>query len=210
MRPEEILRSYEQKGFARSVGFGARPAVVVIDMILAFTDPESPLGSNLDAEVAAIGEVLTAARARGVPIHYTTVSYSDPDFRDGGRFVEKVPSMRMLRDGTPWVEVDERLALRSGERLLVKKYASAFFGTPLDAELKQLGVDTLVVTGCTTSGCVRATVVDGLQLGYRVIVPREAVGDRSREAHEQNLVDIQGKYGDVVALKDVLERLAGG
>ena len=116
------------------------------------------------------------------------------------------------RPGSPWVEVDPRLEPTSTEAVIEKRYASAFFGTPLAATLTAAGVDTLIVTGCTTSGCVRATVVDALQHGFRAIVPRQCVGDRAPAQHAASLVDIDGKYGDVVSLTDAvryLERLEG-
>ena len=116
--------------------------------------------------------------------------------------------MRYLAEGSRWVEVDPRLRRRPTEILVNKKYASAFFGTALASTLNALRVDTLIVAGCTTSGCVRATVVDGLQYGLRVIVPRECVGDRAPGPHEANLVDIDGKYGDVMPLARVLAKLA--
>jgi maleamate amidohydrolase len=208
MEGEAVLRQYRAKGLAQSVGFGRRAALLVVDMIIGFTDPSSPLGSDLDRVVEAIRELLAPVRAAGLPVFYTTVAYEEEDCRDGGRFVEKVPSMKILRQGSPWVALDPRLGARSEEPLLVKKYASAFFGTDLDRRLKADGVDTLLVTGCTTSGCVRASVVDGMQYGYRVIVPEEAVGDRSRSQHEANLIDIQGKYGDVMPLAEVQKAIA--
>jgi nicotinamidase-related amidase len=121
-----------------------------------------------------------------------------------------VPSLRRLRRGSRWVAIDPRLRPRRGELVIEKRYASAFFGTPLASTLHAAGVDTLIVAGCTTSGCVRASVVDGLQHGLRVIVPRECVGDRAAGPHEANLLDIDGKYGDVTSLAEVLAYLARG
>jgi nicotinamidase-related amidase len=202
----DTLALYQNRGFAQRVGFGARPALLVIDFIKAFTDLASPLASNLDAEVAATQQVLAAAREQRLPIAFTTVEY-DEGFRDAGVFIRKVPSLSVLKRGTPLVEVDERLTPLAGEHLLVKKYASAFFGTSLASTLTAAGVDTLLITGCTTSGCVRASAVDACQHGFRAIVIKECVGDRAIQPHEANLFDIDAKYGDVVTLDEALAYL---
>lgn len=199
---------YKNRGFVGRVGFGSRPALLIIDFIRAFTDLSSPLASNLDAEVAATGRLLEAARSMGLPIAFTTVEY-DEGFRDAGVFIKKVPSLSVLRKGTPLVEIDERLKPLPGEHILVKKYASAFFGTSLASTLTAAGVDTVIIAGCTTSGCVRASAVDSCQHGFRTIVVREAVGDRAPQPHEANLFDIDAKYGDVVSLEEALAYLKG-
>jgi nicotinamidase-related amidase len=188
------------EGFGGDLGFGARPAVVVVDLLEGFTNPESPLGSDLDDVVAATRELLDAARAAGVPVLFTTVVYDDANERAAAVFMRKVPSLGVLRPGSRWIEVDARLGRRDDEPVLPKAFASAFFGTPLASMLA--GRDTLVVCGATTSGCVRATVVDALQHGLVPIVPRECVGDRWAAAHEANLFDMQAKYADVVSLSE--------
>jgi nicotinamidase-related amidase len=197
---------YEQRGFMRRVGFGVRPAVLVVDFVIGFTDPASPLAGNFDTEIAATVRVLRAARRARVPIFFTTVAY-DEECREAGVFVRKVPSLRYLVRGTRWVELDPRLGRRSSETLLEKQFASAFFGTSLASQLTTLGIDTVIVTGVTTSGCVRASAVDALQHGFRAIVPRECVGDRAPGPHDANLLDIDGKYGDVVDVGEVLTYL---
>ncbi|MGH9844092.1 MAG: N-carbamoylsarcosine amidohydrolase [Blastocatellia bacterium] len=202
----DTLTFYQSRGFAQRVGFGARPALLIIDFIKAFTDLSSPLASNLDNEIAATQQLLDVARRLNLPIAYTTVEY-DEGFRDAGVFIKKVPSLSVLRKGTPMVEVDDRLKPRADEHLLVKKYASAFFGTSLAATLTAAGVDTLLITGCTTSGCVRASAVDSCQNGFRTIVVKECVGDRALPPHEANLFDIDAKYGDVVTLEETLAYL---
>jgi nicotinamidase-related amidase len=202
----DTLEFYKRRGLAARVGFGSRPALLVIDLIRAFTDLSSPLASNLDSEVAATRRVLDAARRLDLPIAFTTVEY-DEGFRDAGVFIKKVPSLSVLRKGTPMVEVDKRLAPRPNEHVIVKKYASAFFGTALASTLTAAGVDTLLITGCTTSGCVRASAVDACQHGFRTIVVKECVGDRAIEPHEANLFDIDAKYGDVVSLEEALTYL---
>ncbi len=204
---DEIRTFYSQRGLAGRVGFGQKPAVVAVDFILGFTDRSSPLSGDLEGPLVATLRILEAARRRGVPIFFTAVEY-DESLKDAGLFLKKVPSLKWLVAGSRWVELDPRLGRRSGEILIKKKYASSFFGTDFASLLATAGVDTLIVTGCTTSGCVRATVVDALQYGLHAIVPIEAVGDRASVPHQANLFDIDAKYGDVVNTQDVLDYLA--
>jgi nicotinamidase-related amidase len=152
--------------------------------------------------------VIEAARAARLPVYYTSVAYDEVDLEDAGIWVLKIGALTTLRAGTPEVEVDPALGRRDGEPVITKKYASAFFGTDLLSRLTARRVDTLVITGCTTSGCVRATAVDAIQHGLRPIVAIEAVGDRSAAAHRQSLDDLQAKYADVVPVADVLTYLA--
>src|SRR4051812_18745232 len=203
-----MLRRLEERGLGRELGFGRRPAVLAIDLVNAFTDPKLPLGADLDAVLEQTRRVLDQARAAGVPILFTTVAYDDTDLADAGLWAIKVPASATLRAGTPEVELDARLGRRADESVLVKKYASAFFGTDLVSRLNARSVDTIVIVGCTTSGCVRASAVDAIQNGFRPIVVREAVGDRDPGAHEQSLLDLQVKYADVVPVDSVLAHLA--
>jgi nicotinamidase-related amidase len=198
---------YQERGFSRRIGFGRRPALLIVDVIQAFTDPASPLGSDLNAVVAAIRSLLDAARPEGIPIVFTTVAYDESVWQPAQIFITKVPALKVLKLGTPAVEVDPRLERQATEPVLLKQFASAFFGTALASLLAAQNCDTLIVTGCTTSGCVRASVVDALQYGFRPIVPREAVGDRADGPHQANLFDIQAKYGDVLALDEVVQYL---
>jgi nicotinamidase-related amidase len=201
--PVSTLELYRRRGLGSRVGFGSHPAVVVVDYILGFTDPSSPLAGDFRRELRATRSVLDAMRRRGFPVFFTTTAY-DKAMTEAGVFVRKVPSLAVLQRGSRWVEIDPSLKRRKDEVVIEKQYASAFFGTPLGSTLHTQGIDTLIVTGCTTSGCVRATAVDGLQNGLRVIVPRECVGDRAPGPHEANLIDIDGKYGDVTSLEEVL------
>jgi len=203
--PMDVL--LQRYGMGHTIGFGERPAVLVVDFIRGFTDPAMPLGASLDAEIEQTVLVLDGARARGRPIFFTSVAYDAPDLADSGIWALKIKSQTTLRSGSPNVELDPRLRRDTMEPVLQKKFASAFFGTDLLTRLNALHIDTLLLAGCTTSGCVRATAVDGLQNGFRVMVIREAVGDRFREAHEQSLFDLQAKYADVVTVKQVLEYL---
>jgi len=199
---------FRKRGFSRVIGFGERPAVLVIDIIGAFTDPDLPLGANLDEVIAQTKRILAPSRAADLPVFFSSVAYEDKDLRDAGIWALKQAGVMTLRAGTPEVEVDPRLGRRAGEPVIMKKYASVFFGTDFVTRLHTLKIDTLILTGCTTSGCVRATAVDGLQYGFRVMVPREAVGDRAAPAHEQSLFDLNAKYADVVSVDDVLAYLS--
>jgi maleamate amidohydrolase len=190
-------------GFGGGAGFGSRPAVLVVDLLKGFTNPESPLGANLDVVVESTRRLLDCARGARVPVIFTTVVYDAANERAAAVFMRKVPALGVLRPGSRWIEVDGRLGRRDGEPVLAKAFASAFFGTPLASMLA--GFDTLVVCGASTSGCVRATVVDAVQHGLAPVVPRECVGDRWPAAHEANLFDIEAKYGDVVSLSEVLD-----
>lgn len=199
---------FAERGFGQTIGFGRTPAVIVIDLINAFTNPDMMLGANLDRQIEETNRVLEAAHGASVPVFFSSVMYEDADLKDAGIWALKQRGVMTLRANTPEVEVDSRLDRAAGDSLLVKKYASCFFGTDLVPKLVTHGVDTLIVTGCTTSGCVRATAVDACQSGFRPIVAREAVGDRSEAAHEQSLFDLNAKYADVVSTEDVLRQLA--
>ena len=204
----ETLQQNYKGVFDGRLGFGRKPAVLVVDFIRAYTTSGSALFAPpvCDA-VMQTAELLDAARARGVLVVYTKVLYNKNGL-DGGIFVQKVPVLRTLVEGEPLAEIVPELAPHPNDVVLVKQYASAFFGTSLASLLTAQGVDTLILTGCSTSGCVRATAVDGMQHGFRVIVPRECVGDRRPEPHEANLFDIHSKYGDVVSKQEVLDYLA--
>jgi len=195
------------EGFGERGGFGRSPALIVVDMTLGFTDPESPLGSELDGPVEAIQKLLEAARRAEIPVVFTTVAYRESDKLTAAAFIDKVPALLALEAGSRWAKIDPRIAPRTEEPVLNKLFASGFFGTGLSSLLTSARVDTLIVTGVSTSGCIRATVVDALQYGFRPVVPREAVGDRNPDAHEANLYDVDSKYGDVVSVEEALEYL---
>ena len=199
---------YEHAQLGHKLGFGKKPALIVVDFQLGFTVPEqSPLAGNLDAEVAATNELIVAARKKDIPVIFTVVGYDPHRQDDAGLWPEKAPSLRMLTIGSDLVKLDPRLNQEPGDLVITKKYASGFFGTYLASTLTMQSVDTAIVTGCTTSGCVRATVMDALANGFRPIVPIECVGDRAQEPHQANLFDIGAKYGDVIPLQEVLAYL---
>jgi maleamate amidohydrolase len=185
-----------------SQGLGQHPALVLVDIIKAFTNPDCPLGSAADDVVEANRKLLAAFRSKGLPVFFTTVVYHNE--HQARVFRDRVPALDLLMPDSHWIEVDPRLEPLAGERIVEKQWASGFFKTDLDKSLRALGVDSLVVTGLTTSGCVRATAVDGLQNDYKVVVPAEAVGDRNPDAHRANLFDLNAKYVDVLDLAGVL------
>lgn len=185
-----------------SQGLGRRPALVLVDIIRAFTDPDCPLGSEANDVVEANRKLLAAFRSKGLPVFFTTVVYHND--QQARVFRDRVPALELLKPDSHWIQVDPRLEPLAGEHIVEKQWASGFFKTDLNQALRALGVDSLVVTGLTTSGCVRATAVDGLQNDYKVVVPVEAVGDRNPDAHKANLFDLNAKYADVLDLEAVL------
>jgi maleamate amidohydrolase len=204
---KEAEEALKKRGFGRPIGFGKAPTLVVIDFQLGFTDPALPLGSNLDSQVAATAQLLDEARQARIPIYFTVVWYDEEGFADAGIWLSKSAGQSSLKAGSPAVELDPRLGRRPEEPTILKKYASAFFGTDLVSRLTARRVDTVVLVGCTTSGCVRATAVDALQHGFRPMVVKEGVGDRLQAAHEQSLFDMQIKYADVVSLDETISYL---
>ena len=198
---------FRERGFGLKIGFGARPALIIIDMIKAFTDPAMMLGSNLDQQIAATQPLLAAARERKIPTIFSTVMYNEADLADAGIWTLKQKGVVTLKAGTDLVDVDPRLDFGHRDILLVKKYASCFFGTDLVSKLVSRQVDTLIITGCTTSGCVRGSVVDGFAYNFRALVPHDAVYDRSQVSHAVNLFDMSEKYADVMSTDEALAAL---
>ncbi|MCX7170276.1 MAG: isochorismatase family protein [Proteobacteria bacterium] len=189
----------------QNVGIGHRPALIVVDATVGFTDPESPLGTESTREVAAIAKLLQVFRHKRLPVVFTTNSYLHA--AEASVFREKVPLLNQLVAGGPLAAIDPRILPQQDEIVLNKGVPSAFFDSPLRQMLNNLGVDSTVIVGFTTSGCVRATAVDALQSNFRLVVVREACGDRDPQAHEANLRDLQLKYGDVVSLEDALQMI---
>ena len=205
---DDTGRIYERARLGQSITPGSRPAVLVVDFSRGFTDPESTMGSDLTGEVEATKRLLDVARAKGIPAVFTTIGF-ESNLKDGSLWLQKAPGLAELQVGGKWVEIDPRLERGEDEVVILKKGASAFFGTNLPSVLVSQGVDTIVLCGATTSGCIRATAVDLLQYGYPTLVPRECVGDRARSPHEANLIDIQAKYADVVPIEDAISYLEG-
>ena len=202
---------YRQRGFRRRVGFGDRPALINIDLANAWTRPGNPFTcEGMDTIIPGVQRLLAAGRAKDIPVVYTTTAYAvtDGPATDMGLWHRKIP-VEVLQLGTDAVAIDERIAPEPDEHVVVKKHASAFFGTPLANMLRAAGVDTVVVTGVTMAGCVRHTVEDAIGYGFRPIVVRECVGDRVAGVVEWNLFDIDAKFGDVESLETVLDYLDG-
>ncbi len=198
---------YQERGFGKAAGFGRRPVLVVIDLQKGFTDPASPLGGDYAELVAENRRLIDVCHERGVPVVFTTIYYDKAPAQAAAVFQAKIPSLLVLEEGSAWAEIDERLGMTDKDTLIVKQFASGFWGTNLGSLMAAWQADTAIVTGVTTSGCVRATAVDALQHGYRVIVPRECSGDRAPGPHEANLFDLNQKYADVLANDDVVAYL---
>lgn len=187
--------------------FGTKPALLIVDFVMAYLDPASPLYAGVEAALASNERLLAAARKAGIPVLFTNVEYA-PGGADGGVFYRKVPALKAFERGSPLGAFPPSLAPQGDELVVTKQYASAFFGTTLASTLTALGVDTVLITGLSTSGCVRATALDACQHGFLPFVVREACGDRHQAPHEANLFDLQAKYAEVISEADALARLA--
>jgi maleamate amidohydrolase len=204
-----LFENYAAGGFGHSLQPGRRPALLVIDFVRAYLVPGSPLYAGVDAARDACSELLAAARAAGIPIVHTNVQYQ-PGGRDGGVFFRKVPALKTFEAGAQpeLAAFAAGLEPLPGETVITKQYASAFFATSLASTLTSLGVDTVLIAGVSTSGCVRASTVDACQQGFVPLVVRDAVGDRHAAPHDANLFDLQAKYAEVVSLRQALDYLA--
>jgi len=201
-----LRRVYEAQGMVKTVGFGERPAVVCTDLIRGFTDPTAPMGlSSFGAVVPAARRVLDGARAAGILVTLVGSTY-DPEFREAGAWERKVTHSGLIH-GSAWIEFDEGLGQVPTDQVVYKRYPSSFFGTDLASRLVSQQIDTILAIGVATSGCVRATVVDAVSLGFRVAVVEDAVGDRELLPHHANLFDMGTKYADIVTTDHVLAYL---
>jgi nicotinamidase-related amidase len=185
----------------RTTGVGKTPALLVVDATQGFTDPACPLGDDYAPEIERINDLLALAHQCGWPVFLSAVVYRDP--AAAPVFRQKLPDLNLLTPGSRWTQLDPRLHLGDGDRVFEKIHASCFHGTGLAHWLRQHDVDTVVVCGFTTSGCVRASAVDALQHDFRTLVVRDAVGDRDPDAHAANLKDLDLKYADVVDSADL-------
>ncbi|MBC9179942.1 isochorismatase family protein [Pseudoroseomonas wenyumeiae] len=196
------LDIYQRQGFGKKLGLGVAPAVVVVDFVKGFTDPAHFGGGNIDAAIEKTVELLALARARGWPVAHTRVVYAD-DGSDAGAFATKMPPLLNLTETSPLSQIVPELTPEKGELVVRKRNASAFFGTDLAGWLAFRRVDTVLVAGCTTSGCVRATVVDSCSHSFRTVVMTDCVGDRALGPHEANLFDMGQKYADLMTLEEL-------
>lgn len=203
---EDLTENY-RGAFDGRLGFGKAPALILVDFVEAYFDKESPLYAGVDDALTSALRVRDAARVAGIPVFYTKVVYQKGG-EDGGVFYRKVPALEVFVSGNPLGAWPDGLEPAEGEFVITKQYPSAFFGTSLAATLNELGVDTLIITGLTTSGCVRATCVDAMSHGFIPIVVADACGDRHAAPHEANLFDMNAKYGEVVDEAAVIKQLA--
>lgn len=205
----DLQADYLQAGFGTRLGWGSRPALLVVDMCRAYVDDQAPLYAAAAADAYRNADRLaTAARRQGRPVVFTRVEYAAGGV-DGGHFFRKVPALRCFESGNPLAEFTDLVRPTSEDVIVTKQYASAFFGTSLAATLNALDVDTVVIAGVSTSGCVRASALDALQHGFVPIVVADACADRDPRPHDSNLFDLQAKYADVVTMDDALAHLGG-
>jgi maleamate amidohydrolase len=202
---DDLSENYRSAYFG-TLGFGKAPALILVDLVEAYFDKDSPLYAQVDDALASALRIRDAARSAGIPIYYTRVVY-EKGGSDGGIFYRKVPTLEVFDVGSPFGAWAKGIEPAEGEDIITKQFPSAFFGTGLAEKLKERGVDTLIITGVTTSGCIRATCVDAVSYGFIPIVVADACGDRHAAPHEANLFDMNAKYGDVVDEALVIEQL---
>ncbi len=200
--PDNLTQNYAGT-FEGHLPFGAHPALIIVDVVMAYFDKQSPLYAAVEDALASTERVLAAARKASIPIIFTNVIYQ-PGGADGGLFYKKIPALKVFDEGSPLGNFPPSLQPRGDEIIISKQFASAFFGTSLTAILAELKVDTLMIAGVSTSGCVRATALDALQNGFAPFVVRDACGDRHSSPHESNLFDLQAKYAEVISEREAL------
>lgn len=199
----ETTDTYLAAGFGGGFDRGQRPAVIVVDFSLGFTDPESPTGADMSREIARTNELISAARDIGAPIVFTTIAYDEA--QADITWLRKARGMAALKRNSPLTGIDPRCDRADSDPVIVKQHASAFFGTALLSHLVSRAVDMVVVCGATTSGCVRATAVDAVSSGFPTFVPRECVADRAQGPHDAALFDLQAKYADVEPVETLID-----
>jgi maleamate amidohydrolase len=204
---DELNENYKG-AFDGSLGFGDKPALILVDLVRAYFDKESSLYAGVEDALASAIRIRDAAREAGVTVIYTNVVYKE-DGSDGGVFYRKVPALSAFVAGNPMGDWPDGLEPTEDELVISKQYASAFFGTSLTETLNAEGIDTLIITGVSTSGCIRATCVDAISSGFIPIVVSDACGDRHQAPHDANLFDMNAKYGDVVDENAVIAYLKG-
>lgn len=206
-KAETELQQNYAGAFDGHLAFGNRPALLIVDFVMAYLDPASSLYAGVEAALASNERLLAAAHQAGVPVIFTNVEY-EPGGTNGGLFYQKIPALKAFDKGSPLGRFPDSLMPGPNDLVVTKQYASAFFGTGLAETLRTMGVDTLVITGLSTSGCVRATALDALQSGFAPFVVREACGDRHAAPHDANLFDLQAKYAEVISEATALDYLS--
>ena len=204
---QDLQQNY-RGAFDGSLGFGKVPALILVDFVEAYFDKSSPLYAGVEEALASALRIRDAARNAGIPVFYTNVVYQQGGV-DGGVFFRKVPALEAFEEGNPLGRWPDSLVPAEDELVISKQYPSAFFGTALADELAARNIDTLIITGLTTSGCIRASCVDAMSHGFIPIVVADACGDRHQAPHEANLFDMNAKYADVVGEKTVIDYLRG-
>lgn len=198
----ELTDDYSAAGFGGNLGFGLKPAVILIDVARAYIEPDAPLYVGNEDAFQSMISLAEKARAADVPVIWTRVEYM-PGGADGGLFYQKVAALSLFQKGNPLGDFDPRLKPMDDELVITKKYPSAFFGTSLAPTLNMMRVDTCLLAGFSTSGCVRASTLDALQNGFRPIVVSEACGDRDPQVQSANLFDLEQKYADLKSLAEI-------
>ncbi len=194
---------YAKAGFGGRLVAGTKPVLLIVDICMAYLDPASPLYAGVESVLISNINLVSAARAAGVPVIFTRVVFH-PSGKDGGVFFRKVPALKAFLQGSPLAEFHPDLTPDAGDIVVTKQYASAFFGTSLASTLYAMGSDTVLITGFSTSGCVRASALDALQHGFIPFVVKEACGDRDAGVQQANLFDLQAKYAEVVAESEAI------
>lgn len=206
---KSLEEDYAQAGFGGALGFGKNPVLLIIDMCMAYLDPAAPLYAGIQAEAKNIERLLASFRSAGRPVVHTRVEYV-PGGADGGLFYKKISALSCFDKGNPFADPPPELASADGEIVVTKQYASAYFGTSLASTLSAMGCDSVVITGVSTSGCVRASALDTIQNGFIPLVVEDACGDRDENVHKANMFDLSAKYADLVTTNQVVEKLAAG
>jgi len=201
---DDLTAQYAADGFGKKLGFGKKPALLVVDFVNAYVVPGSPMYASCEHTIEPGAKLLQGARDAGVPVIFTKVALSPSPTAKADVFRRKIDALSIYEGGNPLADIVDELTPLDSEVVLTKQYASAFFGTNLCSILAANGIDTVIISGYSTSGCIRATAVDTVQYGYVPVIVRECVGDRDPRPHEQALVDVNSKYGDVVGLDEVL------
>lgn len=198
----DVQHLYQNIGFGNRIGFGGRPALILVDFIKGCTDPTLPLGFEQSKEIEQTNRLRELFYQQEFPVIYSTVVYNNPEM-EGKWFLKKVPNLKRNVRNSVFTEIDERLLPQPRDLVIEKNFASIFSGTNLASILSSLKVDTIILTGNSTSGCIRASCVDGMSHGFRTIVVRECVADRDETIHQVSLFDMDSKYGDVVGIEEV-------
>lgn len=205
---DEDNKFFKDRGFGKSLGLDGKICFIVVDVIKGFTNTAHPLGADLSNQINKINTFLNFCKNEKIPTIFTRIAYENADLTDKGIWFHKMQGLETLIENTTNVELDERLDCQQGDSILTKKYASAFFGTDLATRLTTNNIDTVIISGTTTSGCVRATVVDAIQSGFRPIVLDDSCGDRSIKSHEQSLFDMKQKYADILSTEDCMNSIS--